>query len=293
MSATAITPAGAPAAAPSARTARRPRASVSAAVSIGWLALLAAAALLADVLPLHDYISQADAPNRAPNWSAEFLGTDSVGRSMLSRLVYGGRISFLIGLGATGLSMAVGGALGLVSAHFGGALRSAIDVLANTVLAIPSLLFLLAISIALQPSIGMLIVLLSITTAPAFMRLAYASARAEMHKDYIVAANLMGAGSLRVMFREVLPNVVMPLLSYAVVVVPAMMIVEGSLSFLGFGVKAPRPTWGAMIAAGRIRLDTHAWEAMLPCLVLFVTVFALNRAGDLARSRYGSRDGGV
>lgn len=285
MSATAATVlAAAPAAA-------RRRVSLSAVVSIGWLALIAALALLADLLPLHDYVSQAGAPNQTPNWSGEFLGTDSVGRSMLSRIVYGGRISFLIGLGATALSMAVGGTFGLLSAHFGGALRSAVDVLANTVLAIPSLLFLLAISIALQPSIGMLIVLLSITTVPAFMRLAYANALAETQKDYIVAAHLMGAGSLRLMFREVLPNIVMPVVSYAVLVVPAMMIVEGSLSFLGFGVKAPRPTWGAMISAGRIRLDTHAWEAILPCLVLFVTVFALNRAGDLARTRYGNRDG--
>lgn len=281
----------APTIAPAPARSRR-RVSFSAAFSIGWLGLIAVLALVADLLPLHDYVSQAGPPNLRPNWSGEFLGTDSVGRSMLSRVIYGGRISFLIGLGATALSMAVGGTLGLLSAHFGGALRSLVDVLANTVLAIPSLLFLLAVSIALQPSIGMLIVLLSVTTVPAFMRLAYANAVAETHRDYIVAAHLMGAGSMRVMFREVLPNIVMPVLSYAILVVPAMMIVEGSLSFLGFGVKAPRPTWGAMISAGRIRLETNAWEAMVPGVVLFVTVFALNRVGDLARARYGAREGG-
>jgi peptide/nickel transport system permease protein len=278
----------APAPATSAR--RRSRFGLSAALAITWLVVIALLALLADVLPLHDYVSQAAEPSLGPNWSGEFLGTDSVGRSMLSRIVYGGRVSFLIGVGATALSMLVGGTLGLVSAYSGGALRSVIDVLANTVLAIPSLLFLLAVSIALKPAIGMLIVLLSVTTVPAFMRLTYANALAEMNKDYIVAAHLMGASSFRIMFREVLPNVVMPVVSYAVLVVPAMMIVEGSLSFLGFGVKAPRPTWGAMIAAGKVRLETNAWEAMTPCLVLFVTVFSLNRLGDLARERYGSRE---
>jgi peptide/nickel transport system permease protein len=255
------------------------------------LTLIALLAVLADLLPLHDYVSQATTPNLGPNWSREFLGSDSIGRSMLTRIIVGARTSFLIGVCATLLSMVVGGTLGLVSAYFGGALRSMVEVLANSVLAIPSLLFLLAVSIALQPDIGLLIVLLSVTTVPAFMRLTYANALAEMNKDYVVAVHLMGGSSSRVMFREVLPNVIMPVLSYAVLVVPAMMIVEGSLSFLGFGVKPPRPSWGAMISAGKIRLETNAWEAMTPGIVLFVTVYALNRVGDLARERYGSREG--
>ena len=270
---------------------RRRRIGPGAVFAIFWLGLIALLALVADLLPLHDYTSQATTPSLGPNWSAEFLGSDSIGRSMLTRIIVGGRTSFLIGLCATALSMIIGGSLGLVSAYFGGALRSLVDVLANSVLAIPSLLFLLAVSIALQPEIGLLIVLLSVTTVPAFMRLTYANALAEMNKDYVVATDLMGGSSWRIMFREVLPNVIMPVLSYAVLVVPAMMIVEGSLSFLGFGVKPPRPSWGAMISAGKIRLETNAWESMTPGIVLFLTVYALNRVGDLARERYGSREG--
>lgn len=260
-------------------------------VSVVWLVAIAALALLADVLPIHDYVAAADAPSRPPNWSWEFLGTDSVGRSQLSRIIYGARVSFLIGFCATALSMVVGGALGLLAAYFGGAVHSLIDVLANTMLAIPSLLFLLALSIALRPSIPMLIVILSVITVPAFLRITYANALAEMQKDYIVAAELMGSSSMRTMFREVLPNAVMPVLSYAVLVVPSMIIVEGSLSFLGYGVPAPRPSWGSMIAAGRARLTTNPAEALIPCAAMFITVFALNSVGDTVRERYGSREG--
>ncbi len=270
---------------------RRRRFGFSLGLAFTWLGLITVLALAADLLPLHDYVTKAGDPNLGPNWSAEFLGTDSVGRSMLSRVIFGARISFLIGFGATALSLLVGGTLGLLSAYFGGAVSSVIDVLANTVLAVPSLLFLLAISIALKPTLVLLIVLLSVITVPAFMRLTYANALAEMNKDYVVASQLMGASSVRIMFKEVLPNAAMPVLSYAVLVVPAMITVEGSLSFLGFGVQAPRPSWGVMIASGRSRLQDNAWEAMTPGIVLFATVFALNRIGDFVRERYGSREG--
>ena len=219
--------------------ARRRRWGFSLVLSITWLLLISAAALLVDLLPLHDYISVAGPPNKPPNWSAEFLGTDSVGRSQLSRIIYGARVSFLIGFCATALSMFVGGALGLLAAYFGGAVNSVINVLANTMLAIPALLFLLALSIALRPSTPMLTVILSVITIPAFLRITYANAFAEMKRDYVVAAQLMGASTGRTMLREVLPNSIMPVLSYAVLVVPSMIVVEGSLSFLGYGVPAP------------------------------------------------------
>lgn len=270
---------------------RRPRVGIALGLSIAWLTTIALLAAFADLLPLHDYISAAGAPNRGPNWSRELLGTDSVGRSQLSRIVHGARVSFLIGFCATALSMLAGGALGLLAAYFGGAVNSVIDVLANTMLAIPALLFLLALSIALRPSVPMLIVILSVITVPAFMRITYANARAEMQRDYVVAARLMGASSARTMLREVLPNSIMPVVSYAVLVVPSMIVVEGSLSFLGYGVPAPRPSWGSMIAAGRARLTTNPAEALTPCAAMFLTVFALNHIGDAVRERYGSREG--
>lgn len=270
---------------------RRRRWGFTLVLSVTWLVVISALALLVDLLPVHDYISVAGPPNQAPNWSAEFLGTDSVGRSQLSRVIYGARVSFLIGLCATALSMLVGGALGLLAAYFGGAVNSVINVLANTMLAIPALLFLLALSIALRPSIPVLIVILSVITVPAFLRITYANAFAETKKDYVVAARLLGASSARMMLREVLPNSIMPVLSYAVLVVPSMIVVEGSLSFLGYGVPAPQPSWGSMIAAGRARLATNPAEALIPCAAMFLTVFALNSIGDAIRERYGSREG--
>lgn len=275
------------ASAPARRAAKRP---IGLWLAFGWFGLMVFLALFVQWLPLSDHVIPVGAPRQGPNWSREFLGTDNVGRSTLSRAAWGAQISMLIGFCSAGLGMAVGGVLGLLSVYFGGPVTSIVDIAANTVLAIPSLLFLLAIALALNPSIPVLIVALSVITIPAFMRLTRANALAQMNKEYILAARALDAGAMRIMFRELLPNVILPVLSYAVLMVPAIVIVEGSLSFLGFGVQPPRPSWGSMIAAGRTVLADAPSQAITPCVILFATVLSLNRLGDFITSKVDVRE---
>ncbi|HWL45234.1 MAG TPA: ABC transporter permease [Ilumatobacter sp.] len=257
---------------------------------VAWFGLMVVVALTVQWLPIHDIATPAGPSNLSPQWAREVLGTDEVGRSVLSRILYGARTSLAIGLAATLLGMVVGGLMGLFSVYFKGTVSWLVDILATTVLAIPSLLFLLAIVLALEPSIPVLIWSLSVITIPPFMRLARANALSQMSSEYVEAAQVMGASAGRIIFKELLPNAALPVISYAVLVLPSLIVVEGSLSFLGFGVQPPTPSWGGMIALARPKLTTAPWGAFIPCAVLFLTVYSLNQIGDHLRVRFDVRD---
>ncbi len=261
--------------------------------SMGWVLLLVIVALTVQWLPLHDptTVARPDfATNLPPSWSPELLGTDAVGRSILSRLAYGARVSIGISFLSTVLAMVVGWLLGLVTAYFGRWVTVVVDILANVVLAVPALLLLLAIMLALRPTLPTLICALSLTFIPAFMRLTRANAQTQLSRDFVVAARSLGASTWRILFAEVLPNTILPLLSYATLVLPGIIVTEGSLSFLGFGVQPPTPSWGAMIAQGQATLSLYPWPALIPCMVLFLTVLSLNTLGDWVRVRFDARE---
>jgi peptide/nickel transport system permease protein len=277
---------------PTARRVRRPK-GAAVGFSLTWVAILIIVALTVQWLPLHSYTTPAGGVNTGPHWGAEFLGTDNIGRSVLSRLAYGDRVSIAISFLSTALAMVVGAGLGLLSVYFRGGITRIIDILANTVLAIPSLLLLLAIVLALRPTLVNLTCALSLIFIPTFMRLTRANALTLMSRDFVVAAQAMGAGGFRLMTREILPNAFMPLLSYAVLVLPSIIVTEGSLSFLGFGVQPPRPSWGGMIAGAQGTLSQAPWPALIPCIVLFFTVFSLNTLGDALRVRLDVRDANI
>jgi peptide/nickel transport system permease protein len=259
---------------------------VALAIAVGWIAILLVLSLTAQWLPLHSYLLPAGRPNIGPNLSREFFGTDASGRSMLARLVYGARVSILISCLATAISFCVGSVLGLCSAYFGAPVSAISDVIANTILSIPSLLMLLAIVLALGPSILVITLASSIVFIPAFTRLTRVTASTQLVHDFVLVARGLGASSGRIMFRELLPNTAPALISYAALVLPAVMILEGSLSFLGFGIQSPTPSWGNMIALGAQNLTIDPWQALIPCIFLFITVFALNTAGDHLRLRF-------
>lgn len=251
-----------------------------------WIGILLVLAITAQWLPLHSYLLPAGSPNTGPNLSREFFGTDASGRSMLSRIVFGARVSILISCLATAISFCAGSVLGLCSAYFGARVSAISDVIANTILSIPSLLMLLAIVLALGPSVLVITLASSIVFIPAFTRLTRATASTQLVHDYVVVARGLGASSGRIMFRELLPNTAPALISYAALVLPAVMILEGSLSFLGFGIQSPTPSWGNMIALGAQNLTIDPWQALIPCIFLFITVFALNTVGDHLRLRF-------
>jgi peptide/nickel transport system permease protein len=259
-------------------------------LSFVWIAILILVSLTVQWLPLHSPTTTVGTINLGPNFGREFLGTDAIGRSMLSRLAYGTRVSMGISLLSTLIAMTIGGLLGLATAYFRGVVTEVVDIITNSVLAIPSLLLLLALMLALRPSLVNLIAALSLIFIPAFMRLTRANAQSQLHRDYVLAARAMGASGARLMFREVVPNTILPLLSYAALVVPGIVVTEGSLSFLGFGVQPPTPSWGGMIAQGQASMSVAPAPAIVPCVVLFLTVFSLTALGDYLRVCFDVRD---
>ena len=215
----------------------------------------------------------------------EPLGTDVIGRSLLSRSLYGARASLLVSAGAAMLALSIGSLIGLLAGYWGRWVESTVDVVTNTMLAFPMLLLILTVVTILQPGLPSLVVGLSIIAIPQFIRVARANALAFRNREFILAARCMGASHARIIFRELLPNVLTPILSFGFVIVAILMVLEGSLSFLGFGIPAPAPSWGVMIAAGREHMRLAPHVVFVPGAFFFLTVYSLNRIGDWAGAR--------
>lgn len=272
----------------SARRARRRPSAVLALCAL-WLALMVVLAIFAGILPIKSPTVVVGAPNLNPSWTREFLGTDAIGRSMLSRLVFGAQVSFEISILVTAVSMAVGGAVGLLSVYFRGVMTFVADTIANTILSVPGLLLLLAIVVVLHPTVPVLVGGIAFLYFPGFMRVTRATAISQMEQEYIVAARSLGATSSRIIMRELLPNTAVALITYAAIALPGAMIAEGGLSYLGFGVQPPTPSWGQMIAQGQQKLTTAPWQAIIPCIVFTITIFALYSIGDWLRAKLDVR----
>lgn len=259
-------------------------------VAFVWLGLVIALAAFGEVIGLPSYDRTVGTPNQPP--SLDFglmLGTDNIGRSVLSRLVVGARVSIIVGLVAATIGLALGSLLGLCAAYFRGRVEAIIAVLTDTVLAFPPLIMLMAIAAVMSQSLFSLTASLGLLAVPGYIRLTKANAMQALGQEYITAARAMGARTGRIVFREVFPNAVIPLIAYSVLVVAVLMVAEGSLSFLGLGIPAPFPSWGGMIAAGRTTMTIAPHLVVAPAVALFLTVFALNTAGDGFRRRFATR----
>jgi peptide/nickel transport system permease protein len=254
-----------------------------------WVALLALAAIFADLLPLKDpKSSDFSAIVQAPS-SAHPFGTDEIGRDVLSRVLYGARVSLGVAFLAVLLGLSVGLVFGLLAGHFRGRVESAILTVSDAMLAFPPILFLMVLTGVRGLSVSNVIIGLGVIYVPTFLRLARANTLAFSEKDFVVAARVSGAGSARVMRREILPNVVLPMLAYSCVIVALLIVAEGTLSFLGLGIPPPTPSWGTMISAGRPSLATSPRLVFVPAAVLFVTVLSINVIGDDLRQRLDAR----
>lgn len=250
-----------------------------------WIIALVVIALTVQWYPIHNYGLAVGPPNAPPSWSHELLGTDAAGRSMLSRMLYGTRTSLMISVVSTALGFVVGTVLGMFSAFFGKVVATLGEVIANTILAIPALVLLLGVVLALGPSVTTIMFACGLVFVPLYLRLTRAEASRQLASDYILAARGLGASPRRIIFRELLPNTVPSLISFTVLALPAVMIIVGGLSFLGYGVQSPTPSWGNMIALGDQYISTAPWESLLPCVFFGISVFSLITIGDYLRAR--------
>jgi len=221
-------------------------------------------------------------------WSRP-LGTDELGRDVLSRLLYGGRVSLTVGLLAVAVSCPLGVAIGLTSGFFGGWVDRTLMRLTDIQLAIPTILLAMALVTVLGPGVANLIITLSITGWTIYARLIRGETLALRGRDFVEATRASGAGEARIMFRHVLPNVISPVIVVATFAVGSMVVLEATLSFLGIGVPLRVATWGSMLNSGRTYLKSAWWITAFPGLAIFVTVLAINALGDSMRDALDPR----
>jgi peptide/nickel transport system permease protein len=262
---------------------------------IVWLGVLVLAAIVAPWLPLgesEDLTKSIMAPaNARPDLLSEYpLGTNNFGLDLLSRVVYGARASLVVSIGAVLIGMVVGGAIGVVAGYYRRAIDAVVGVGTNSLLAVPPLILLIALATVLDPTLYNIALALSLLALPSMIRMARANTLTFTQREFVLASKAMGASGPRVMLREIVPNVVLPLASYAMVMVSVLIVAEASLSFLGLGIQAPSPSWGNMIAEGEgDAFREHPHIVLVPGVVLFLTVFSFNLLGEKARKHFDSR----
>ncbi|CAB3737961.1 Glutathione transport system permease protein GsiD [Achromobacter deleyi] len=252
-------------------------------VGIGLLLIIVLAAVLAPWLAPHDPLQQNIAYRLEPP-SAEFwLGTDSYGRDVLSRLIYGARVSLLVGFVAILIAMCIGSALGILAGYVGGLVDQLIMGLVDVLLSFPTLLLGLMVAAMLGASLENLIIAIAITEIAPFVRVARAPTIALKQRDFVEAGRALGYGPLRLMGVHILPNMVSDVVVLGSLWMASAIRTEASLSFIGLGVPPPAATWGSMIREGFENILDAWWLTVFPSVAILLTVLALNLLGDALR----------
>lgn len=254
-------------------------------LGLGVVVLLVLLAVAAPLVTTHDparidLLHTLEAPGRA-HW----LGTDAQGRDIWARLVYGARISLLVGLASQGIALAIGIGLGLIAGYRGKWTDDVVMRLADVTLAFPSLLLLIAMAAAFEPSLTVVCVVIGVVGWAGMARLVRGQVLVVRELEYVQAMRALGAREWRIMARHVLPNVMAPVIIAATLGIAGAIMAEAALSFLGLGVQPPTPSWGAMIADGRdlAQLRNAPWTSLAPGLAIGVAVLGFNLLGDALR----------
>jgi len=249
-------------------------------VGLAILVVLIFTAVFADTLAPHSFSKQnLRARLQGPN-ATYWLGTDEFGRDVLSRLIYGARVSLQVGLIAVSIALVIGGGLGAISGYYGGKLDNIIMRIMDIQLSIPTILLAVAISAALGPGLFNLMVAVGISAIPDFARLIRSSVLSVKELEFVEAAHAMGANDLRVILTHILPNCCAPLIVQSTLRVAHAILAAASLSFIGLGIQPPYPEWGAMLASARGYLRGNAYLSLFPGIAIVVTIIALNLIGD-------------
>jgi len=269
---------------------RKFRSNRAALVGFGFVGFFVLLAILAPILPITD--------PTAPGWSAvrkvpsaaHWLGTDEIGRDILSRMIWGARASLMAGVFSVGIAVCLGVPLGLLAGYFGGWLDMIISRVTEAFLAMPFLITAIALAAFLGPSLTNAMIAIGFSAMPIFIRLTRGQTLAVKTEDYVEGARSIGLRNSSIVLRYILPNVFSPILVQATLTIAAAIIAEASLSFLGLGQQPPAPSWGSMLNAAQRFLTNAPWMALWPGLAIFLVVLSFNLVGDGLRDALDPRE---
>lgn len=249
-------------------------------VGLVILALLILIAAFAPWIAPYGYDEQnLDKSLMKPN-SEHWFGTDLKGRDVMSRMIYGARVSLLVGFLAVSISVVVGGLLGAIAGYFGGTLDNVIMRCMDVLLAIPSILLAISIAASLGPGLVNLMIAVGISSIPGYARLVRASTLSIRNIEYIEASKSVGSSDISIILKHVIPNCISPVIVQATLGVAFAILTAASLSFIGLGIKPPEPEWGAMLSSGRTYIRNYSYLTLFPGLAIMITILALNFLGD-------------
>ena len=258
-------------------------------IGLVLLLLLVFVAVLAEVISPYDPIKlDLQAISQAPS-AKYWFGTDNLGRDIFSRVLYGARVSLSAGVVAVGIAVIVGLALGLLAGFFGKAVDEIIMRVVDAMLAFPFLVLAITLAAVLGPSLQNSMLAIAVVSVPGFARLTRAQMLSERERDYVQAAQSLGASDPRIVFRHLLPNIAGPIIIQATLSIAGAILAESSLSFLGLGVQPPTPSWGEMLNTARGYLRDAPWMAIAPGSLIFASVLAFNLVGDGLRDALDPR----
>ncbi len=258
-------------------------------VAFGLIAIFAACAVLAPVLAPYDPLAQELGSRLRPPSPDHWLGTDSLGRDIASRILYGARISLIIGVVVVTVAGVVGTAIGLVAGYAGGLVDEALMRLTEVFLAFPALILAMAIAGALGPSLTNAIIAIAAVTWAVYARLVRGQILSLRRREFVEAARAIGASRTRIIVRHLLPNALAPLMIQASFDLGSSIIAAAGLSFIGFGAQPPTPEWGVMISEGRNYISTQPWLSLFPGLAILLAVGSFNLLGDGLRDAFDPR----
>jgi len=241
---------------------------------------LAVTAIIAPLIAPFDPNQQDILHRLEPPSAKHFLGTDDLGRDLLSRIIYGTRVSLLVGFVAVGIAIMIGALLGLFSGYFGGRLDALIMRLVDIMLCFPTFFLILMVIAFLEPNIWNVMIVIGLTGWPGLTRLVRGECLSVREREFVQAAKALGLSNLRIMLVHLLPNVMAPVLVAATLGIGGAILTESALSFLGLGVQPPTASWGNILTAGKDYISTAWWLSLYPGLAILITVLAYNLLGE-------------
>lgn len=258
-------------------------------VALCFIGFLTIVAIVPGLFEPYSYTeTNLSARGESPTWSHP-LGRDDLGRDILSRLIRGTRVAFIVAFSATGIALLIGVSVGLISGYFGGWTDTLLSRVVDTLMAFPTLVLLITLAALVGPSLQTTVIVIGVTVWATYARIVRADVFSVRERDYVFSARALGAATPRIIGRHVLPNVLGPVIVIASLQVGGIIILEAALSFLGLGIQKPTPSWGNMLADGRAFIRAYPHIAIAPGVMIFLTVLAFNLLGDGLRDALDPR----